>query len=157
MVDTAILEKGVSRGGTVRIRVPASVAADITSFQKSLAGLAERLGCKPCISGRDCWFRIERDFLVNDKMEVVSRSSGIAEIDPDGSPMLPSSGLTGEPTVRVTLRGKAGFDLAAIQRITQTVAGKLGCAPCCSGFDVLFQQERNFLADEAGMVHGLAG
>ncbi|GEM_PF-4627387 len=57
----------------VRVRMPASVAFNLQTLQKSIANLAERLGCKPCISGFDCTFLLERDYLINERAEVLPR------------------------------------------------------------------------------------
>lgn len=49
----------------VRITLPAEVAFDLGKLGKVLGSLAERLGCRACLSGADCTFRLERDFVVN--------------------------------------------------------------------------------------------
>jgi hypothetical protein len=49
----------------VRVTLPAKVAFDLDAFQKTLINLAERLGCRPCLSGRACLFTLERDFIVD--------------------------------------------------------------------------------------------
>ena len=54
-----------SRGEAVRVVIPASVAFNIDQFTQVVQNLAERLGCKPCLSGRACFFLFERDFVVN--------------------------------------------------------------------------------------------
>jgi len=64
---------GGSRGATVRVRIPASVAFNLQMLQKSIANLAERLGCKPCVSGFDCTLLLELDYLINEKAEVLPR------------------------------------------------------------------------------------
>jgi hypothetical protein len=64
---------GGSRAAAVRVRMPASVAFNLQTLQKSIANLAERLGCKPCISGFDCTFLLERDYLINERAEVLPR------------------------------------------------------------------------------------
>ena len=62
----------------VRIVIPADVAFDLGKFQKVLGNLAERLGCRACLSGADCTFRLERDFLINPKtLGVESLGGGI--------------------------------------------------------------------------------
>jgi hypothetical protein len=53
------------RGSVVRVVVPADVSYNLDRFQKTLANLAERLGCKPCLSGAACQFLLEKDFLVD--------------------------------------------------------------------------------------------
>jgi len=51
----------------LRITLPAKVAFDLASLQKVLGNLAETIGCRACLSGVDCTFRLERDFIVNAK------------------------------------------------------------------------------------------
>ncbi len=58
-------EAVLSRGQKIHITVPASVAFDLGKFQKALGNIAERLGCKPCLSGADCTFLFERDWLID--------------------------------------------------------------------------------------------
>jgi hypothetical protein len=53
------------RGNAVRVVIPADVSYNLDRFQKTLANLAERLGCKPCLSGAACQFLLEKDFLVD--------------------------------------------------------------------------------------------
>lgn len=79
-------------GNAVRVVLPATVAYDINRFSKSIASLAERLGCKPCLSGVDCQFQLERDFVVNPAGQVLADPSPqpnvLAGIDALGEPML---------------------------------------------------------------------
>ncbi len=63
--EIATLEGFAPRAQSIRITVPAKAAYDLKAFQKVLASLAERLGCRPCLSGADCFFQFERDFVVN--------------------------------------------------------------------------------------------
>ena len=53
------------RSDPVRLVIPAKVAFNLDEFTKVVGNLAERLGCKPCLSGRACLFLLERDFVVN--------------------------------------------------------------------------------------------
>lgn len=53
------------RGTSVRVALPADVAFNLDKFQKFTRDLAERLGCKPCLSGAACWFVLEQNFVVN--------------------------------------------------------------------------------------------
>jgi hypothetical protein len=55
----------VMRGHTVRVVIPAEVAYNLDRFQKTLANLGERLGCRACLSGAACQFLLEKDFLVD--------------------------------------------------------------------------------------------
>ncbi len=57
----------------VRVSIPARAAYDLGSFQKSLASLAERLGCPQCLSGANCLFELQQDFIINDNFQAVPR------------------------------------------------------------------------------------
>ncbi len=61
----------------VRIVIPARVAFDLNLFRKTLQGVAERLGCTPCLSGRNCLFLLERDFVVDPQSLEIRPSGGI--------------------------------------------------------------------------------
>jgi len=62
----------------LRITLPAKVAFDLASLQKVLGNLAETIGCRACLSGVDCTFRLERDFIVNAKtLGIESLKGGI--------------------------------------------------------------------------------
>jgi hypothetical protein len=110
--------------GTVRITLPAKVASDLPSFQRSLAVLAKRLGCPTCFSGFNCTFQLERDFVINDRMEMSTVSSPLPQ-DP-----------VPERHVTATLASGVSHDLAKIQETVARIARKLGCGACCSGFDI---------------------
>lgn len=55
----------VTRNQPVRVTLPAKIAYDLDAFQKVTARLAEELGCTRCISGADCTFGLENDWVVN--------------------------------------------------------------------------------------------
>lgn len=55
----------ISVDRSVKIRIPAKVAYDLDAFSGVVADRAGRIGCRPCLSGADCWFSLERDFVVN--------------------------------------------------------------------------------------------
>jgi hypothetical protein len=131
--------------GPIRISMPAAVAFDLKAFQKGIANLVERLGCAPCFSGADCRFIHERDFVINEKLEIRSLARPFVELPQDPFPFRP---------VTATLSGKAGFDLKQIQKVVADIAGRLGCGACCSGFDIHFRQELNFVINEAGQIRG---
>jgi hypothetical protein len=50
-------------GPVVRISIPAKVALDLDAFHRTVANLAERLGCGQCLSGANCIFSFERDWV----------------------------------------------------------------------------------------------
>lgn len=121
--------------GPIRITIPAAVAYDLKALQKGIATLVERLGCRPCFSGSDCTFQLERDFVINEKLEIGPAVS----LPQDPVPNIP---------IRVTLPGKVGYDLDKIQILVANIADRLGCLACCSGFDITFLHERELLINE---------
>lgn len=130
--------------GTVRITVPVSVGYNLKNFQKSLGALAERLGCKPCLSGADCIFQFERDYVINEKL---AAAGGLA-----------ASEAADVPTATITLPAAVNGNLGLLQKAVANIADKLGCKPCTSGFDLIFRTEleraRNvkFKLNEAGAL-----
>lgn len=57
---------------TVRVSIPAKVAFDLDSMQQVTANILERLGCPACHSGWDIRFDMERQFLVDEKLNIRS-------------------------------------------------------------------------------------
>ena len=47
--------------------------------------------------------------------------------------------------VRVSVPAKAYYDLGSIQKIHKDILGELGCLACCSGWDIRFDMQRNFI------------
>ena len=125
--------------GTVRITMPAAVAYNLESFQKSLAVVAERLGCRGCFSGADCTFHMERDFVVSERLEISTVS-------------LPQDPVSVRP-VTATLASGISHDLSKLQATVAMIAGRLGCEACCSGFDITFRQALDFIIDEQLNIH----
>ena len=82
----------IKSANAVRVVLPATVAYDLGRFTKSMSELAERLGCRPCLSGVHCQFLLERDFLVDPAGQVRGDPSPQPNIfispDPDGDPAL---------------------------------------------------------------------
>ena len=126
----------------MRITIPASVAFNLGEFQKSIATLVERTGCRTCFSGADCHFQQERDFLINEKTELTA-FWGTSVQGPVPQPWR---------TATVTLPAKVANNIEQVKRVVANIAGRLGCPQCCSGFDILFQQEHEFVMNEAGEV-----
>jgi len=135
----------------VRITMPAAVAYNLEALQKSIGHLVEQLGCRTCFSGADCTFLHERDFIVNEAGEVRDQ--------PSPSPWLiftRDHGPQPDPwrLATATLPANVGNNLEQIRGVVANVAGRLGCPGCCSGFDILFRQELDFVVNEAGEVRG---
>ena len=136
----------------VRITMPAAVAYNLEAFQKSIGSLAERLGCRTCFSGADCTFLHERNFIINEE-------GGVRASEPDPSPWRDFTRYHGpQPDpwrlATATLPASVSNDLEQIRGVIANVAGRLGCPGCCSGFDILFRQELDFVVNEAGEVRG---
>lgn len=131
--------------GPVRVTIPAAVAYDLPSLQKGIASIVGRLGCGACCSGFDITFQQEREFVINEKLEI----SPVARFSAD--PALQSALGSGfaASAVRVTLPAKVSYDINQIQQAVAEVAGRLGHSQCCSGFDFTFMHERELLFDEA--------
>lgn len=127
--------------GPVRITMPATVAYDLTALQKAIAIFVGELGCRACCSGFDITFQLERNFVINENLEVTSG-------DPSPAFALPQDPV---PLRGVTARlpSKVSYNLDQVQQVVANIADRLGCGACCSGFDITFLQERDFLIDEA--------
>jgi hypothetical protein len=145
----AMATKFVTHGDPITIRLPAKVAFSLDALQKVLPGLAERLGCPQCFSGRDCRFRLERQFLVDDQLAIHVGAS-----DPDGDPVHSGDTFLTNTATRVSVRlaGEVSSDLGALTRSIAEIVDKLGHPQCFSGFDISFREqvERIMLVDRAG-------
>jgi hypothetical protein len=139
----------------VRITIPAAVAYNLEAFQESIGNLVERLGCRTCFSGADCTFLHERDFIINENREVraAPQPSPWVRVDlPQPSPWVRLDNPQPCPWVRLALPGEVSNNLKQIRLVVSNIAGKLGHPNCCSGFDIQFRQELDFVANEAGEV-----
>jgi hypothetical protein len=88
---------------------------------------------------------LERDFVVNGTKTAVA-------LNPQP---LPPIGLPTDPVpwkaIRVTAPGAVLDDIGSLSSAIEKVVGRLGCAPCCSGFDILFQRELDGFAIDAAL------
>ncbi len=64
------LEKDVLRSNIVRVTIPATVAYNLDRMRKVTDSILDRLGCSNCHSGFDLRFDIERQFVVDEKLNV---------------------------------------------------------------------------------------
>jgi hypothetical protein len=120
------------QGGAVRLTLSAKVANDIGALEGSLKSLAERLGHPACATGCDTLFlQVERDFTIGDDVTL------------NPQPLPPRAEVG---TVHVVIPEKINNNLKSIQKALATTLGKLGCQACCSGFDILFQNELDMIA-----------
>ena len=141
----------------VRITIPAAVAYNLEAFQESIGNLVERLGCRTCFSGADCTFLHERDFIINEKLEVRANpfpTPWRLEAGPIPQPWRLAEGPVPCPwrVATASLPGEVSNNLEQIRLIVSNIAGKFGCPTCCSGFDIQFRQELDFVANEAGEI-----
>ena len=61
----------------IRVSVPGKVAYNLNSMQKVLAKVLAELGCPNCYSGHDIRFDVVRDYIVNEKLDVIPTQTGI--------------------------------------------------------------------------------
>ncbi|MGA7305455.1 MAG: hypothetical protein WBW88_11295 [Rhodothermales bacterium] len=124
---------------TVRVSIPAKVAYNLDSLNKGIANLMDRLGHPQCFSGVNCGFMLEREFVIDEraKISAISRADAPA-VNP----------------VSAKLPGKVGYNLELVQKSVASIVDRLGCGSCCSGFDIFFDQELNFLLGNDAKVLG---
>ncbi len=146
----------IQRSGPVRISLPASVAYNVDALQKSIAEIVDRLGCTRCFSGANCVFQLERDWVINEKLEIH------AVLDPEPDPWRFDRVAGPDPTpwkasnraASVSLAAKVAYNLADIQKVVAEVAGRLGHPQCFSGFDIGFGLEQQLVMNERGRLVG---
>ena len=142
--------KVTRRRGAVRLTLSARVANDLGALQRGLGSLAERLGHSECATGCDILEILqEREFVITDAVA----------LNPQPLPPVDSRFFAGplpDPwKVTVTVPDKVSHDIEALKKAIGVVVGKLGCAPCCSGFDIMFRREIRTLAldDKLNVAH----
>lgn len=138
-MEAAERERTASRSGrAVRVTLPVRVAYDATALKKGIANLMEQLGCPKCFSGTDCRFQTERDFVINQKLEVVG-------LNPQPLPPLaepdPHPWRHAKSQVTISTDRTIHHDLERVFLAIDRVIGKLGHQACFSGFDPVFQDE----------------
>lgn len=133
----------------VRVTIPASVAGSIDSLNDSLTALAERLGCPECFSGFDCAFQIERELVISQRDEEVEIRPAVrpGAVAFGGSGVI-SPGASLQSGLTATLAPNVGYNLDSIKGAVKKIAELHGCPQCCSGFDITFRQELNFMVDK---------
>lgn len=119
--------------GTVRVSLPASVAADLGSFKKAIGSILDRLGCPACCSGHDIFFDIQRDFTLRDLKAKPVVSVG--------------RGAISEAVTRVGLGPKTAANIDEVFVAIDRIADLTGHPACCSGKDLRLQMERVFVLD----------
>jgi len=139
MDDKAI--KMTRKGGAVRLTLPARVANDLGALQRGLKSLAERLGHPQCATGCDILhFMLERDFSLTDAVALNPQP-----LPPGPDPL--RFGPVPDPwRITVTLPDRVSNNIDTLTKAVSVVVGRLGCAACCSGFDILFRREMGTIA-----------
>ncbi len=137
----------MKNAGAVRLTMPARVANNLDGLKKGLASIADRLGHPACATGCDfLHLGQEREFVVSERMELNAQplAAGIEATAAYAS----ERGLS-DRSVVVTIPDSVNNNLERLTAAVATVLGKLGCAACCSGFDILFRREfDHFSIDE---------
>jgi hypothetical protein len=135
-------------GGAVRVSMPAKVANDLDLFKRGVAAFAERLGCPECFSGFDCTFESERDFVIDDNLNVQATEVRAGQAVSRGA---------AKREVTIALAPSAEYDLEAILTKIDIWGKRLGphwlqggLAMCCSGFDMTFERELRSTLDVEG-------
>jgi hypothetical protein len=129
------------KGGAVRLTLPAKVANDLGALQKGLKSLAERLGHPQCATGCDILhLGLEREFAFSDAVALnpqpLPPGPDLRRSDPEPDPW----------RVTVTIPDKVANNIEALTKAVAVVVDRLGCKPCCSGFDILFRREIGTIA-----------
>ena len=62
-------------GSVVTVKIPASAAYDFDKMTRVTKTILDKLGCGGCHSGHDIRFLVERNFIVDEQLNV--RSAGI--------------------------------------------------------------------------------
>jgi hypothetical protein len=76
MANPAILafDQNDLRSNVVRVTIPAKAAFDLKQMHKITESVLDKLGCANCHSGHDIRFDLEREFIVDAKLNVIGRS-----------------------------------------------------------------------------------
>lgn len=122
-------EPKVRAHGSIRVSLPAKVAYNPDALKRTIGGLLEQLGCPRCFSGADCFFKFERDYVVNPQ-------SVLSAVELNLQPLPPR-----ESTAIASLSRGIRFDIDKVFKAVDQVINTLGPCPCHSGFDVLYQNE----------------
>lgn len=144
-------------GGAIRLSLAANVAHDLGALQGSLKDLAERLGHGACFTGCDIFhLGMEREFVVNQQRELNPQPLPPANFAHSGGfKSLPQDPV---PVINVAVPSAVLGNIEQLSKVTASVLGKLGCAACCSGFDIAFRRQlEHFSVNEKLDVQRVAG
>jgi hypothetical protein len=136
--------------GAVRITIPVNVAANIKTLKTTLETIAERLGCRPCFSGADCFFELERNYLIDENAKL-RNSLQVPELG-----VRATASHNAGTTVNVALSKKAGFSIDTITAAVEKIAELSGHTACATGCNLFFQHflddMRSFAVNEKGVI-----
>ncbi len=136
--------------GPIRVTIPVNVAANIKTLKTSLQSVAERLGCKACFSGADCFFELERQYLIDEKAKLAAR----VQVPDRGAVDLAARNVG--TTVRVGLSSKAGYSIDTITAAVEKIAELSGHVACATGCNLFFEHflddMRSFVVGEKGLM-----
>jgi hypothetical protein len=119
----------------VRLTLPASVAYDLDRLQGALADLAGRMGHPGCASGcNPLYLETEREFILSEARELHS------------GPTLAAEGLSAGNRVDAFVPKSVTHDIDSLKQAVAIAAERVGCSPCCSGFDIVFRDEVELIA-----------
>jgi hypothetical protein len=124
MAKEALAASARPVAGPIRVTIPASIAFNADSLQRTITNLAELIGCPKCFSGADCLLQMERNFFVDGTKLMAARGPSIEGPFPD--PWV----------VSVALAPGVKRDLTKVLAAIDKVNGMLGCRACTSGFDI---------------------
>jgi len=125
--------------GPVRITIPARIAYSPDELKKSIASIAEQIGHPRCFSGADCFFQMEREFV----LDRAGKATPVA--GPDLAPWHAQDRAPDPSRVSVGLSSGVKYDLNKALTAVDKVIDLIGAHPCISGFDVLFRDELNWV------------
>lgn len=112
---------------TVRVSIPASVAYDIGSLKKSMAGILDKLGCRACCSGFDIFLEHQREGLFGKSLRE-NATVGFSRA-------LPSDAL------QIGVSPAAVSSLEDVESLIEKIGGLGGHPACMSGRDWRFSLE----------------
>jgi hypothetical protein len=115
--------------GPIRITLPAKVAYSPDALKESIASIMERIGCPRCFSGADCFFQMERDFVLDASLNA----------DPSPQPSRARFATRQSHEYTVGLSQGVKHDINKVYRAVDKVIDIIGAHPCISGFDILFK------------------
>ncbi len=130
--------------GAVRITLPASIAYSPDRLKKSIASIAEQIGHPSCFSGADCFFQMEREFVVNPEGRAVAVSQSKAA-EPQPEPWHMQGLQPASASFSVGLSSGVKYDLDKVLVAVDKVIDLIGPHPCISGFDVRFWEEIDWI------------